>query len=56
MAHAPAAVATLNPALDDMAMTYRGSSDDGHMYGVQMNDATAMQLTMANEQAFFSRV
>lgn len=56
MAHAPAAVATLSAALDDMAMVYRGSSDAGHMYGVQMNEATARQLTMAREQAFFSLV
>jgi hypothetical protein len=56
IAHAPAAVATLSPALDDMAITYRGSSDFGHMYGVQMNDATARQLTIAREHAFFSFV
>jgi hypothetical protein len=54
--HAPIAVATLNAALEDMAMVYRGSSDDGHIYGVQMNDATAIQLTMAREHAFFSLV
>jgi hypothetical protein len=56
MPQAPAAVATLSAALEDMAMTYRGSSDFGHMYGVQMKDATARQFTIASEQAFFSRV
>ena len=56
MPHAPIAVATLRAALDDIAMTYRGSSDFGHMYGVQMKDATAIQLTIAKEQAFFSFV
>jgi hypothetical protein len=53
---APAAVATLKAALEDMAMVYRGASEEGHMYGVQMKDATAIQLTMAREQAFFSLV
>ena len=28
----------------------------GHIYGVQMNDATAKQLTIAREHAFFSLV
>jgi len=53
---APMAVATLSAALEDMAMVYRGSSEEGHMYGVQIKDATAIQLTMASEHAFFSFV
>jgi hypothetical protein len=32
MIHALVAHATLNAALDDMAMVYRGSSDFGHRY------------------------
>ena len=36
---APVAVATENAADDDIAMVYRGSSDDGHKYCFALENA-----------------
>ena len=56
IAHAAPAQAMENAALDAMAIVYRGPSELGHRYGVQINEALAIVFTIASAAAFFSLV